>query len=71
MVGTTGFSDEEMARFRRAFFTKSNCLIAPNFAIGAVLMMHFAAKAAPFFDSAEVIELHHENKIDAPRELRC
>lgn len=65
VVGTTGFTDEELDRFRGAF-TKSNCLIAPNFAIGAVLMMHFAAKAAPFFESAEVIELHHENKIDAP-----
>lgn len=65
VVGTTGFSDEELDGFRVAF-TRSNCVIAPNFAIGAVLMMHFAAIAAPFFDSAEVIELHHENKIDAP-----
>ncbi len=65
VVGTTGFSDEEVARFEREF-TASNCVIAPNFAIGAVLMMHFAATAAPFFDSAEIIELHHESKIDAP-----
>lgn len=65
VVGTTGFSDDELAGFREVF-TQSNCVIAPNFAIGAVLMMHFAATAAPFFDSAEVIELHHENKIDAP-----
>jgi 4-hydroxy-tetrahydrodipicolinate reductase len=65
VVGTTGFSDEELDGFR-AEFTSSNCVIAPNFAIGAVLMMHFAALAAPYFDSAEVIELHHDAKIDAP-----
>jgi 4-hydroxy-tetrahydrodipicolinate reductase len=65
VVGTTGFSDDELERFR-AEFTSSNCVIAPNFAIGAVLMMHFAALAAPYFDSAEVIEFHHESKIDAP-----
>lgn len=65
VVGTTGFSDEEIEEFRKAF-TRSNCVIAPNFAIGAVLMMHFAAFAAPYFESAEIIELHHDNKIDAP-----
>ncbi len=65
VVGTTGFSGENLSDFRAAF-TKSNCLIAPNFAIGAVLMMRFAEMAAPFFDSAEIIEVHHENKIDAP-----
>jgi len=65
VVGTTGFSDEELAEIGSSF-TKSNCVIAPNFAIGAVLMMHFAAIAAPYFDSAEVIEFHHEEKIDAP-----
>ncbi len=48
VVGTTGYSDEELAAFRRDF-TRSNCVIAPNFAIGAVLMMHFAAMAAPYF----------------------
>lgn len=65
VVGTTGFSDDDMARFREEF-TSSNCVIAPNFAIGAVLMMHFAELAAPWFDSAEIIELHHDNKVDAP-----
>ncbi|MHB1137313.1 MAG: 4-hydroxy-tetrahydrodipicolinate reductase [Microthrixaceae bacterium] len=65
VVGTTGFSDEELDRIR-AEFTASTCVIAPNFAIGAVLMMHFAAIAAPYFDSAEVIEFHHDAKIDAP-----
>ncbi|MEI2698015.1 MAG: 4-hydroxy-tetrahydrodipicolinate reductase [Microthrixaceae bacterium] len=65
VVGTTGFSDTELDSFRSAF-TSSNCLIAPNFAIGAVLMMHFAELAAPYFDSAEIIELHHDCKVDAP-----
>lgn len=65
VVGTTGFSEEELALFQQTFVA-SNCVIAPNFAIGAVLMMHFAALAAPYFDSAEVIEFHHESKIDAP-----
>ena len=44
----------------------SGCFIAPNFAIGAVLMMRFAELAAPWFDSAEIIELHHDGKVDAP-----
>lgn len=65
VVGTTGFSDSDIEVLREAF-EDSNALIAPNFAIGAVLMMRFAELAAPWFDSAEVIELHHENKIDAP-----
>jgi 4-hydroxy-tetrahydrodipicolinate reductase len=65
VVGTTGFSDEELEQFRSAF-TRSNCVLAPNFAIGAVLMMHIAELAAPYFDSAEIIELHHDAKIDAP-----
>jgi 4-hydroxy-tetrahydrodipicolinate reductase len=65
VVGTTGFSDDDHARFRSAF-TRSNCIIAPNFSIGAVLMMRFAELAAPWFDTAEIIELHHDKKIDAP-----
>jgi 4-hydroxy-tetrahydrodipicolinate reductase len=65
VVGTTGFSDEDLAWIRDEF-VKSHCLIAPNFAIGAVLMMRFAQLAAPWFETAEIIELHHENKIDAP-----
>ena len=65
VVGTTGFTDADLELFRSRF-TSSNCVIAPNFAIGAVLMMHFAAIAAPYFDSAEIIELHHDQKVDAP-----
>jgi 4-hydroxy-tetrahydrodipicolinate reductase len=65
VVGTTGFSDADYEHLR-ALFTRSNCLIAPNFAVGAVLMMRFAELAAPYFDTAEVIELHHDAKRDAP-----
>ncbi|MGI9602395.1 MAG: 4-hydroxy-tetrahydrodipicolinate reductase [Acidimicrobiales bacterium] len=65
VVGTTGFTDEDIERYRSEF-ADSNCLIAPNFAIGAVLMMRFAELAAPYFENAEVIELHHDAKIDAP-----
>lgn len=65
VVGTTGFTDADLDRFAAAY-TSSNCLIAPNFAIGAVLMMRFAELAAPWFDTAEIIEMHHELKTDAP-----
>jgi 4-hydroxy-tetrahydrodipicolinate reductase len=65
VVGTSGFDDDDHAAFRGAF-TTSNCLIAPNFAIGAVLSMRFAELAAPFFETAEVLELHHDGKKDAP-----
>jgi 4-hydroxy-tetrahydrodipicolinate reductase len=65
VVGTTGFTATDLADFRSAF-SGSNCLIAANFAISAVLMMRFAELAAPFFDTAEIIELHHDQKIDAP-----
>jgi 4-hydroxy-tetrahydrodipicolinate reductase len=65
VVGTTGFDDADYDRLRE-MFTRSNCVVAPNFAIGAVLMMRFAEMAAPFFETAEIIELHHDQKIDAP-----
>ena len=65
VVGTTGFSDADLAAFKQQF-TRSNCLVAPNFAIGAVLMMRFAELAAPFFDTAEIIEVHHDGKADSP-----
>jgi len=68
VVGTTGFSDERLAQLKLWLATapKVGVLIAPNFAIGAVLMMEFATKAAKYFESAEIIELHHPNKVDAP-----
>ncbi|MEK7410325.1 MAG: 4-hydroxy-tetrahydrodipicolinate reductase [Actinomycetota bacterium] len=65
VVGTTGFTDDDLAAFRQAF-SASNCLIAANFAIGAVLMMRFAEIAAPFFDTAEILEIHHDGKSDSP-----
>ena len=68
VVGTTGFDDKKLAEV--AEMCKQNpsvgVLIAPNFAIGAVLMMEFATKAARYFESAEIIELHHPDKVDAP-----
>ena len=68
VVGTTGFTDERLDQVRRWVADKPDAcvLIAPNFAIGAVLSMHFAAQAARFFESVEVIELHHPYKADAP-----
>ncbi len=65
VVGTSGFTEDEFEAIGR-MFGSSNCLIAPNFAIGAVLMMRFAEMAAPYFDTAEVIELHHDGKTDSP-----
>jgi 4-hydroxy-tetrahydrodipicolinate reductase len=65
VVGTTGLTEEDYDELRRSF-TTSNCVVAPNFAIGAVLMIRFAELAAPWFSSAEIIELHHEHKLDAP-----
>lgn len=68
VVGTTGFNANDLAEFEAIFagVDGPNCVIAPNFAISAVLMMRFAEMAAPFFDTAEVVELHHDQKIDAP-----
>ena len=67
VVGTTGFDDARSAKIKSLLAnSKSGVLIAPNFAIGAVLMMEFATKAAKYFESAEIIELHHPNKVDAP-----
>ncbi|MCV7028831.1 4-hydroxy-tetrahydrodipicolinate reductase [Mycobacterium sherrisii] len=68
VVGTTGFTAERLQQVEQ-WLTGSpatSVLIAPNFAIGAVLSMHFAKQAAPFFESAEVVELHHPHKADAP-----
>jgi 4-hydroxy-tetrahydrodipicolinate reductase len=65
VVGTSGFTADDVEQLRGAF-TESNCVIAPNFAIGAVMMIVLAERAAPYFDTAEVIELHHDGKIDAP-----
>jgi 4-hydroxy-tetrahydrodipicolinate reductase len=68
VVGTTGFTDERLGKVKAWLADTPDVavLIAPNFAIGAVLSMHFAKQAARFFESAEVIELHHPQKADAP-----
>ncbi len=68
VVGTTGFDEHKLEQVREwcAERPSVGVLIAPNFGIGAVLMMRFAAMAAPYFDSAEIVELHHADKADAP-----
>jgi 4-hydroxy-tetrahydrodipicolinate reductase len=68
VVGTTGFTEERLAQVQSWLSDSPGTavLIAPNFAIGAVLSMRFAQEAARFFESVEVIELHHPNKADAP-----
>jgi 4-hydroxy-tetrahydrodipicolinate reductase len=67
VVGTTGLAETELAEFAELFDrSDANAVIAPNFAIGAVLLMRFAELAAPYFETAEIIELHHNQKIDAP-----
>ncbi|MGI9648104.1 MAG: 4-hydroxy-tetrahydrodipicolinate reductase [Acidimicrobiia bacterium] len=67
VVGTSGFNPERIAQAEGIFGSgPPNCLIVPNFSIGAVLSMRFAAEAAPYFQAAEIIELHHDGKVDAP-----
>jgi 4-hydroxy-tetrahydrodipicolinate reductase len=68
VIGTTGFTNERLQQVQTWLSGKPGVavLVAPNFAIGAVLSMHFAKQAARFFESAEVIELHHPHKADAP-----
>jgi 4-hydroxy-tetrahydrodipicolinate reductase len=68
VVGTTGFSDERLATVRGLLADAPGVgvLVAPNFSVGAVLMMRFAQEAAPYFDSVEIVELHHPRKADAP-----
>lgn len=68
VVGTTGFDDAKLTKLRADLAAQPGVgvLIAPNFGLGAILMMEFAKKAAPLFESVEIIELHHPNKVDAP-----
>src|SRR5205085_3991171 len=68
VVGTTGFDDARLDEVRGLLVEAPGVgvVVAANFSIAAVLMMQFAERAAPFFDSVEVIELHHERKLDAP-----
>lgn len=67
VIGTTGFAPAVLAELRSLFeASEANCILAPNFAIGAVLMMRFAELAAPWFETSEIVELHHDGKLDAP-----
>lgn len=67
VVGTTGFTAERLTDLETLMHdSSSNILIAPNFGLAAVLMMKFAEEAAPYFESAEIVELHHPRKADAP-----
>jgi 4-hydroxy-tetrahydrodipicolinate reductase len=68
VVGTTGFDDAKLTKLKGLLDAnpKVGALIAPNFALGAVLMMQFSEVAAKYFESVEIIELHHANKVDAP-----
>ncbi|MGH9077441.1 MAG: 4-hydroxy-tetrahydrodipicolinate reductase [Acidimicrobiales bacterium] len=75
VVGTTGFSEDDMTELGRLFpaartgrgpAAGPNCIVAPNFAIGAVLMTRLAELAAPWFETAEIVEMHHDAKADAP-----
>jgi 4-hydroxy-tetrahydrodipicolinate reductase len=68
VVGTTGFDDDRLETLRGwlADAPGTGVLVAPNFSIGAILMMRFAAAAAPFYESVEIVELHHPDKADAP-----
>ncbi len=67
VVGTTGFDDERIETLRSRLAGRDlGIVVAANFSIGAILMMHFAERAAAFYESVEIIELHHPNKADAP-----
>ncbi|MBA2463889.1 MAG: 4-hydroxy-tetrahydrodipicolinate reductase [Nocardioidaceae bacterium] len=68
VVGTTGFDEPRLDQLRDWLSESpaTGVLVAPNFSIGAILMMRFAAEAAPYFDSVEIVELHHPDKADAP-----
>lgn len=67
VIGTTGLTDEQIEELKKLSQEKNTgCLIAPNFSTGAVLMMMFARQASKYFDNAEIIELHHNQKKDAP-----
>ena len=67
VVGTTGFTEENLITLQKMCEDKGlGCIIAPNFALGAVLMMKFSQMAAKYFNDVEIIELHHDQKLDAP-----
>ena len=65
VVGTSGINEKHVAELTK-IFTKSNCIVVPNFSISAILLMHLSEIATPYFSTIEIIEFHHNNKIDAP-----
>ena len=73
VVGTTGFDEKKLSQIKSWLSDnpKVGAVIAPNFGLGAVLMMQFAAKAARYFESVEIVELHHPDKADAPSGTPC
>ena len=66
VVGTSGFDEGRLADLREMWSGSGRCLIVPNFSIGALLMMQFAEQAAEHYQAVEIIEMHHDNKVDAP-----
>jgi len=66
VVGTSGFTPDRLAELESFWGDETSCLVVPNFSIGAVLMMRFAAEAAPRFEAVEIVERHHADKADAP-----
>lgn len=67
VVGTTGFTADDVDNFDKEFKSvNKSCFLVPNFSIGAILMMEFAAKSAKYFDAVEIVEMHHNKKKDAP-----
>lgn len=68
IIGTSGFAESDIAELAKLFHGDDapHCIVAANFAVGAALMAHLAAKAAPFFDTVEIIESHHDGKRDSP-----
>ncbi len=65
VVGTSGINDVHLSELTR-IFTNSNCIVVPNFSISAILLMHLSEIATPYFSTIEIIEFHHNNKVDAP-----
>ncbi|HEV2369365.1 MAG TPA: 4-hydroxy-tetrahydrodipicolinate reductase, partial [Acidimicrobiales bacterium] len=68
VIGTSGFGPDRIEELRRLFPEDgaAHCIVVPNFAVGAVLAMYFAGLAAPWFETAEIVEMHHDGKVDAP-----
>lgn len=66
VIGTSGFDGAKLHELRSTWTSQARCLVVPNFSIGAILMMQFAEQAAAHFPVAEIVEIHHDGKVDAP-----